>query len=161
MLSDVPSQANLSDRSRPPNSPHDPAQEMRYDLLASSRVHRPALLGRLRVAKLSIRIDDVVFERLAQRAAGSGQSITAMLRPLVEEAAGTGGGYVYTANDEILALLTELYAVAITGMSEHHPMTLARAIEHARTMLRARGLLVGDDLPTRAADQLSDGEAVI
>ena len=104
------------------------------------------------MAKLYVRIDDGLFERLEQRARGAGLSVSEMVRPLLEEAAAPGGTYVYTANDEILALLIELYALIVTGMADRHPETLHRGAAHGRDMLRQRGLLAVDEGADLSAD---------
>jgi hypothetical protein len=103
------------------------------------------------VAKLYIRIDDGLFERLELRALGAGLSISELVRPLLVDAAGPGGSYVDTANDEILAILVEVYALIITGLADQHPGTLKRGAIHARQILQERGLLSPQLAPADAA----------
>lgn len=110
------------------------------------------------MAKLYIRIDDGLHERLEQRALGTGLSISDLVRPLIEDAAGPGGAYIYTAHDEILALLIEVYALIATGMADRHPESLRRGTAHAQDMLRHRGLLAaaapqGDANSARSSDR--------
>jgi RHH-type transcriptional regulator, rel operon repressor / antitoxin RelB len=93
------------------------------------------------VAKLYIRIDDSLHERLEQRALGAGLSISDLVRPLLEDAAAPGGTYIYTAHDEILALVIEVYALIATELADRHPDTLRRGTAHGLDMLRHRGLL--------------------
>jgi len=99
------------------------------------------------VAKLYIRIDDSLYERLEQRALGAGLSISDLVRPLLEDAAAQGGTYIYTAHDEILALLIEVYALIATGMADRYPETLRRGTAHGQDMLRHRGLLAAVAAP--------------
>ena len=111
------------------------------------------------MAKLYIRVDDDLLERLEQRASGAGLSVSEMVRPLLIDAAGRGGSYVYTAHDEILALLIEVYAFIATGLSDHQPDTLRRGADHARKILRDRGLIVPDQSPPEAANATIRGAA--
>lgn len=111
------------------------------------------------MAKLYIRIDDELLERLEQRAMGAGLSISEMVRPLLIDAAGPGGSYVYTANDEILALLIEVYAFIATGLSDHQPETLRRGANHARQILRDRGLLMSEQASSDVSTVTVAGKA--
>ena len=111
------------------------------------------------MAKLYIRIDDDLLERLEQRALGAGLSISEMVRPLLIDAAGRGGSYVYTAHDEILALLIEVYAFIATGLSDHQPETLRRGADYARQILRDRGLFASDQVPADASKTTIAGVA--
>lgn len=90
---------------------------------------------------ISIRIDDDIYYRLRLRAAGANLSISKFLRPLIEDAAQPGGCYVYTAQDELLSIAMQSFAILAELANSQSPKVLERAITNGRELLRGRGLL--------------------
>lgn len=93
---------------------------------------------------MTIRIDDEVYYRLRLRAAGANLSISAFLRPLIRDAAMPGGCYVYTAQDELLGVAIQSFAILAELANAHSPELLERAASNGRELLRGRGLLGPD-----------------
>jgi hypothetical protein len=93
---------------------------------------------------ITIRLEDDVHYRLKLRAAGANLSISAFVRPLIEDAAYPGGRYVYTSQDELLGIAIQTFAVLGELGRALAPRALEEGIDSARTMLRERGLLSGD-----------------
>jgi len=100
---------------------------------------------------ITIRLDDDVHRRLKLRAAGANLSISAFVRPLIEDAAYPGGRYIYTSQDELLGIAIQTFALVAELTGAQAPRALDQGLAHARAMLRERGLL-GSDL-----DPLSGG----
>lgn len=90
---------------------------------------------------MSLRIDDEVYYRLRLRAAGANLSISAFLRPLIRDAAMPGGCYVYTAQDELLSVAMQSFAILAELANAHSPELLEQAVANGRDLLRGRGLL--------------------
>jgi hypothetical protein len=93
---------------------------------------------------ITIRLDDDVHRHLKFRAAGANLSISAFVRPLIEDAAYPGGRYVYTSQDELLGVAIQTFAILGELGRALAPQALEQGLDNARTMLRERGLLSGD-----------------
>lgn len=93
---------------------------------------------------ITILLEDELHRRLKLRAAGANLSISAFLRPLIEDAAFPGGRYVYTGQDEILGVAVQTFAIVTELASAQSPEVLERAAGNARRLLRERGLTGSD-----------------
>jgi predicted transcriptional regulator len=93
------------------------------------------------VAKLNLRIDDALHERLSRRAYAAGISVSDLVRPAIEQAADPDRGYVYTSQDEILAITIQILALLAASLRNRAPDTLAEGMADARELLRKKGLL--------------------
>lgn len=93
------------------------------------------------MAKLNLRIDDALHERLSRRAYVAGISISQLVRPAIEQAADPDRGYVYTSQDEILATALQTLAILAASLRKRSPDTLAEGMADARELLRKKGLL--------------------
>ena len=100
-----------------------------------------------RLAKLNIRIDDALHERLSRRAHGAGISISELVRPALEQAADPERGYIYTSQDEILATTLQILAILAAGVRRRSPEALAEGMADARTILERKGLLAPEAVP--------------
>ena len=96
---------------------------------------------------VTIRLDHHVHRELKLRAASNNLSISALVRPLVEEAAFPGGRYVYTSQDEVLGVAVQTFALLAELARVQAPDALRQGISSARSMLRERGLLPPDVEP--------------
>lgn len=94
---------------------------------------------------ITILLDDQVHRRLKLRAAGANLSMSAFLRPLIEDAAFPGGRYVYTSQDELLGIAIQTFAFVAELTAAHSSRAFDQGTASARAMLRERGLLVQDD----------------
>ena len=110
---------------------------------------------------MTSRIDDDIYYRLRLRAAGANLSISKFLRPLIEDAAQPGGRYVYTAQDELLAIAMQSFAILAELANAQSPTLLEQAIANGRDLLRGRGLLGPDQENfidvVRDAESLGEG----
>ena len=100
-----------------------------------------------RLAKLNIRIDDALHERLSRRAHGAGISISELVRPALEQAVDPERGYIYTSQDEILATTLQILAILAAGVRRRSPEALAEGMVDARAILERKGLLAPETVP--------------
>jgi len=91
--------------------------------------------------KLSVRIDEALYERLLGRAYGANLSLSEFIRRLLQEAAQPGGRYIFTANDELLGIAIQTFALLATLAGEQSPAALEKGTARAREMLDQQGLL--------------------
>ena len=96
---------------------------------------------------ITIQLEERLHRRLKLRAAGAQLSVSAFLRPLIEDAAFPGGRYVYTSQDELLGIAIQIYAMLAEFVSEQSPQALQAGAKLGRDMLRERRLLSPDDDP--------------
>jgi len=89
---------------------------------------------------LTLRIDSDLHRRLALRAAAGSLTISALLRPVIEDVARPGGRYVYTGLDELLTVAIQTFALIGQDVSERSLVCYQRGMHNARSMLRDRGL---------------------
>jgi hypothetical protein len=100
---------------------------------------------------VTIRLDDELHRRLTRRARAAGLSISALLRPAVEDVAWPGGRYIYTAQDELLAIAIQTFALVAEIASDRSAQLAERGVANARLMLRERGLLDAGSDPLEGA----------
>jgi hypothetical protein len=93
---------------------------------------------------ITIQLDDDVHRRLKLRAAGANLSMSALVRPLIEDAAYPGGRYVYTSQDELIGISIQTFAIVAELAGAQAPRALEQGLAQARNMLRDRGLLASD-----------------
>jgi hypothetical protein len=93
------------------------------------------------VIRISVRIDDALYERLNRRAAGADLSFSKFVRSVLEQAADPGGRYIYSSQDEILATCIQIFSIVATATGQQSPKALEQAKADARDMLLKRGLL--------------------
>jgi predicted transcriptional regulator len=103
---------------------------------------------------ITIRLDDHVHYRLKLRAAGANLSISALIRPLIEDAAYPGGRYVYTSQDELIGIAIQTFAIVAELAGAQAPRALEQGIAQARNMLRERGLLAANIDALAGIDQV-------
>lgn len=101
---------------------------------------------------ITIRLEDDLHRRLRQRAAGANLSISAFLRPLIEDAVYPGGRYIYTTQDELLGVALQTFALVTELAASQSSDVLPRATSSARTLLRDRGLLPSENDPLSHLD---------
>jgi hypothetical protein len=93
------------------------------------------------VIRISVRIDDALYERLNRRAAGADLSFSKFVRSVLEQAADPGGRYIYSSQDEILATCIQIFSIVATATGQQSPKALEQAKADARDMFLKRGLL--------------------
>jgi hypothetical protein len=98
------------------------------------------------MTKISLRIDDVQFERLKRRAHSAGVSISELLRPAIEHVTDPGRGYIYTSQDEILSGVLQILAITSAGVRRQSPEAFEAGMADARRLLAERGILGAEDV---------------
>ncbi len=96
------------------------------------------------MVRISVRIDDALFERLNRRATGADLSFSTFVRSVLQQAADPGGRYIYSSQDEILATCIQILSILATATGQQSPKALEKGMEDARKMLLERGLLGRD-----------------
>ena len=91
------------------------------------------------MARVTIRIDDALYERLQRRARKVGVSVAELLRPAIDQAADPRGGYVYTTQDEILSCVLQTLSILAASVRRRSPETLEQGMADARALLEAKG----------------------
>lgn len=98
------------------------------------------------MARVTIRLDDALYERLQCRARKVGVSVAELLRPAIDQAADPRGGYVYTTQDEILSCVLQTLSIVAASVRRNSPETLEQGMADARAMLAEKGLLAPEQL---------------
>ena len=93
------------------------------------------------MARVTIRIDDALYERLQRRARKAGLSVAELLRPAIGQAADPRSGYVYTTQDEILSCVLQTLSIVAALARRQSPETLEQGMADAKALLEAKGLL--------------------
>ena len=99
------------------------------------------------MARITIRIDDALCERLQRRARKVGISVAELLRPAIDQAADPRGGYVYTTQDEILSCVIQTLSIVAASVRLRSPEALEQGMADAKALLEAKGLLGPEDQP--------------
>jgi len=93
------------------------------------------------LARVTIRIDDVLYDRLRRRARSVGVSVAELLRPAIDQAADPRSGYVYTTQDEILSCVLQTLSIVAASVRSRSPQTLEQGMADAKALLIEKGLL--------------------
>lgn len=93
------------------------------------------------MARLTIRLDDTLHDRLLDRAQSSGTTPSAYLRDILVRFEGDDPTGYHARFDELHATMLQLLAIMATYVGQSAPDALARGMADARALLRERGLL--------------------
>ena len=99
------------------------------------------------MARVTIRIDDALYERLQRRARKVGVSVAEPHPPAIDQTADPRGGYVYTTQDEILSCVLQTLSILAASVRRRSPETLEQGMADARALLLEKGLLSPDEQP--------------
>ena len=99
------------------------------------------------MARITIRIDDELADRLHRRARRAGVTISELVRPALEHAADSRAGYVFTSQDEILSCVLQTLSIVAASVRRRSPETLEQGMADARALLLEKGLLGSDQQP--------------
>lgn len=91
--------------------------------------------------RVSVRVDDTLYERLSRRAAGADLSFSDFIRSVLIQAADPRGRYIYSSQDEVLGTCIQILTILATSVGERTPEILKRGMADASAILRERGLL--------------------
>lgn len=96
------------------------------------------------MVKLNFRIDEALHERLLRRANAADLSLSQFVRSVLAQAAVPGRGYIFTANDEILATSIQILSILVVAVGRRSPEAVEQGMAEARELLELRGLLATD-----------------
>lgn len=91
--------------------------------------------------RVSVRVDDTLYERLNRRALGADLSFSDFIRSILAQAADPRGRYIYSSQDEVLGTCIQILTILATSLGQNAPDVLQRGMADARVILRERGLL--------------------
>lgn len=91
--------------------------------------------------RVSVRVDDALYQRLQRRALGTNLSLSDFVRSVLVEAADSRGRYIYSSQDELLGIGIQILTLLATSIGSRSPEILERGMQDAKAILRERGLL--------------------
>jgi RHH-type transcriptional regulator, rel operon repressor / antitoxin RelB len=94
------------------------------------------------VPRITIRLDDALFDRLIDRARATGTTPSAYLRDVLIRFEGTDPSGHLARFDELQGTALQTLALLATWMALSAPKALEQGMADARAMLLERGLLV-------------------
>lgn len=108
---------------------------------------------------VTIHLDHELHRQLKLRAGGANLSMSAFLRPLIEDAAFPGGRYVYTSQDELIGIAIQTFMLLAELATAQSPAVVERGMAGARVMLRERGLLKPESDPLNELGRVDSGQS--
>lgn len=92
------------------------------------------------MARITIRVEDEIYDRLIVRAMRTGRSLTALVRPAVTRAADPLGDRGPDPDDTRVALLACLVSLLLLDIENRSPDILEKGVFKARALLRRWGM---------------------
>ncbi|GBH32574.1 RHH-type transcriptional regulator, rel operon repressor/antitoxin RelB [Sphingobium xenophagum] len=106
------------------------------------RLHYPSAQNQdLRMARITIRLDDALFDRLVDQAYSSGSTPSAYLRDILHRFEGDDPSGYHARLDELHATAIQTLAILAKSIGARTPDILAAGLADARRLLKERGLL--------------------
>ncbi|WBX84438.1 hypothetical protein [Sphingosinicella microcystinivorans] len=99
------------------------------------------------MARLTIRLDDVDYDRLVAEAEAAGKPTAAYVRDELKRLGGADPSGFHSRFDELHSTVIQVLAILATDVGRRAPDVLARGMEDTRRLLRERGLIDPDDDP--------------
>jgi hypothetical protein len=93
------------------------------------------------MARITLRLDDALHDRLLDRARTGGTTPSAYVRDLLERDRGADPSGYHARFDELHATVIQTLAILATSISQRAPDILEDGLAEARRLLRERGLL--------------------
>jgi hypothetical protein len=66
--------------------------------------------------RVSVRVDDTLYQRLQRRALGTNLSLSDFVRSVLVQAADTRGRYIYSSQDELLGIVIQILTLVATSI---------------------------------------------
>lgn len=98
------------------------------------------------MARLTIRLDDALRDRLVIEADAVGISTAAYVRDVLDRLNGDDPFGFHAHIDELHSTVIQVLAILATDVGRRAPDSLARGMEDTRRLLLDRGLITADDL---------------
>ena len=100
------------------------------------------------MARITIRLDDAVFDRIVDQASASGTTPSGFIRAVLDRFEGADPAGYHDRLDEIHATGIQTLAIVARSVGRRTPDLLEEGLSDARRLLKERGLLdPGQDRP--------------
>lgn len=99
------------------------------------------------MARLTIRLDDALYDRLVAEAETAGMPTAAYVRDALERLGGADPFGFHSRFDELHSTTIQVLAILATDVGRRAPDSLTKGMADTRRLLFERGLIPGDDLP--------------
>lgn len=93
------------------------------------------------MARITLRLDDALHDRLVDQARTSGTTPSAYIRDVLERFEGSDPAGYHARFDELHATAIQTLAILATSVGKRTPDILEAGLADARRLLRERGLL--------------------
>lgn len=93
------------------------------------------------MARITLRLDDALHDRLLDQARGGGSTPSAYIRKLLERDQGNDPSGYHARFDELHATAIQTLAILATSVGRRTPAILEEGLADARRLLRERRLL--------------------
>ncbi|MCP3729306.1 hypothetical protein M9978_02595 [Sphingomonas sp. MG17] len=100
------------------------------------------------MARITIRLEDAMLDRLVDRARASGTTPSAYIRDLVDRFEGTDPAGYHARFDELHATSIQTLAILASSVGKRAPELLEQGLAEARRLLRERDLLDPEQDPS-------------
>ena len=99
------------------------------------------------MAKLSLRLDDALYDRLLASADAAGMTPSAYIREALEQLNGADPFGFHARFDELHSTVIQILAILASDVGARAPKSLAKGMEDTKRLLLDRGLITAGDLP--------------
>lgn len=99
------------------------------------------------MARLTVRLEDDIYDRLIAQAESAGMPTAAYIRETLERFDGADPFGFHARFDELHSTVIQVLAILATDVGSRDPDNLAKGIDDTRRLLLDRGLVVPEDLP--------------
>ena len=93
------------------------------------------------MARITLRLDDALHERLVAAARRTGTDSSAYIREILQRFEGSDPSGYHARFDELHATAIQILSIVAASVGGRSPELLGRGLEDARRLLRERGLL--------------------
>ena len=99
------------------------------------------------MARLTVRLDDVLYDRLVADAGAAGMPTATYVREALERLDGADPFGFHAHIDELHSTVIQVLAILATDVGERAPDNLAKGMDDTRRLLLDRGLITPAHLP--------------
>ena len=97
------------------------------------------------MARLTIRLDDVLYDQLVADADAAGMPTATYVRDALRRLDGADPFGFHARFDELHSTVIQILAILASDVGARDPRALAKGMEDTHRLLRERGLPTGDD----------------
>lgn len=99
------------------------------------------------MARLTIRLDDVLYDQLVADADAAGMPTATYVRDALRRLDGADPFGFHARFDELHSTVIQVLAIVASDVGKREPRSLAKGMEDTRRLLLERGLATPEDLP--------------